>query len=369
MFRQGAPRLIDGALVAGCLLASGLAVKTPWSPLPWPIVLAAGLVGSAALWPRRRWPLCSAVAGAGAFALTGNPVPLLGGLYAAGRYAPRRRGWLGGIAAWAGYATWSWLDAGRLTLDEAIFPPLGVGLVLLIGVHQATREALVVSLREQTRLIDTERLLRDEQARAAERAHIAREMHDVMAHKVSLIALYAGALELRADDDPKLRDSASLIQTTAREALTDLRDVLGILHDGLEPPGPEATLTTLVAASARAGQPIELSDDAGELPAATARVVYRIVQEGLTNARKHAPQAPTTVSVCRADDGSVAVSVCNELTATAGPTGKLPGAGSGLAGLAERIRLAGGSLRSGPVHGGWRLSAVVPGQHPHADVS
>jgi signal transduction histidine kinase len=366
------PRLIDAAVVLACLASSALAVKTPWSPLPWPVTVAAGVLGSAAMWSRRRWPVSSAVAGAGTFALTGNPVPFLIGLYTGARYAVRRHVWLCGIAAWAGFVAWSLIDAGRLTVDDVVFPPLGIGLLILIGVNLATRDVLMESLQEQARRAETEKLLRDEQARAAERTRIAREMHDVLAHKVSLIALYAGALELRATDDPKLREGTDLIRTTAREALVELREVLGVLRTDDAPSMPDsasagqfADLAALVGTSSRAGHPVELHDEVGSLPPATARVVYRVVQEGLTNAQRHAPEAPTTVSVGRTDDGCVTVTVSN----TAGATPMdLPGSGSGLVGLAERIRLVGGSLRCGPVAGdGWLLSAVVPWLDPRPE--
>jgi signal transduction histidine kinase len=113
----------------------------------------------------------------------------------------------------------------------------------------------------------------------------------------------------------------------------------------------------LVESSARAGQPVELQDEAGPLPPFTARVAYRVVQEGLTNAGKHAPGAATTVSVQR-DGHDVVVTVAN--AASARLPLDLPGAGAGLVGLAERVRLAGGSLDSGPSAGGWRLRAVIP---------
>jgi signal transduction histidine kinase len=106
-----------------------------------------------------------------------------------------------------------------------------------------------------------------------------------------------------------------------------------------------------------------LHDGAGSLPPATARVVYRIAQEGLTNARKHAPDAPTTVSVHRVEEGTVTVTVHNEPTASAPMD--LPGSGSGLVGLAERLRLVGGSIHKGPTaDGGWQLRAVIPPPEP-----
>jgi signal transduction histidine kinase len=275
--------------------------------------------------------------------------------------------WLLAVTAWAALAGLTWLDAGRLTVGNAAGWALAVGLVVAVGVHTATRDLLTASLRERAERSEAERLLREEQARAAERTRIAREMHDVLAHKVSLIALHAGALELQATGDPaRVRQGAALIRVTAREALKELRGVLGVLQAA--PGGPERRggwfpdLASLVEASTRAGQRVELRDDAGPLPPATARVVYRIVQEGLTNAHRHAPGAPTTVSVRGGNGDDVTVTIHN--APAAGVPVDLPGSGSGLVGLAERIRLVGGSLGSGPSgpdgRDGWRLQAVVP---------
>jgi signal transduction histidine kinase len=197
-------------------------------------------------------------------------------------------------------------------------------------------------------------------------------MHDVVAHKVSLIALHAGVLELTAKGmSERIEEGAGLIRLTARETLQELRYVLGVLRTDSDSPlrggtppergEPLADLTSLVRASTQAGQHVELHDRAGSLPPAMARVVYRIVQEGLTNAHKHAPDAAITVSVDREDD-AVSVTVRNAATLSA-PT-NLPGSGSGLIGLAERVRLVGGTLHSGPLAredgGGWQLRAVIP---------
>src|SRR6185369_1922989 len=148
-----------------------------------------------------------------------------------------------------------------------------------------------------------------------------------------------------------------LIRVTAREALQELRTVLELLQG----PPDEALVdvTALVAEATRAGQAVELEDTAGPLPPATARVVFRVVQEALTNARKHAPGAPTAVRVDRDAGGLVTVLATNP--AGTGPPLDLPGSGAGLVGLAERMRLAGGTLHSGPTAaGGWRLEATVP---------
>lgn len=349
----GDRRVVDTLVVVACLALTALAVKTPWSTLPRPVIAVAGVLGSAAQWHRLRWPHLATATGAVAYALSGNPGPLLVGLYSGAAHGSRGQAWALGLVGWTGFAAWSWLDAGRLTVSNVVYAAAAAGVVVGIGRYTATRNALLASLRERAKHAEAERLLRAEQARAAERTRIAGEMHDVMAHKVSLIALYAGALELHAGDNTRFQEGTALIRSTAREALRELRSVLGMLR---AEPEPLVDLGSLVQASTQAGQPVELHDEAGSLPRATARVVYRVVQEGLTNAHKHAPAARTTVSLRRAGR-NVSVNVRNE----AGVPTDLPGSGAGLVGLAERLRLVGGSLRSGPTpDGGWELHATVP---------
>ncbi|WP_327003300.1 histidine kinase [Dactylosporangium sp. NBC_01737] len=350
----------DGALVLACLALTALAVKASWSALPAPVVALAGVAGSAAQWWRRTLPWLAAVTGAAAYALSGNPAPLLVGVYSGAVHGSRRGAAVAGVAGWAGIAGWSWIDEGRLQADDLAFSAVGAVLLTGLGLYVAALRELRASWQERAERADTERVLRDEQARAAERTRIAREMHDVLAHKVSLIALHAGALEVTTDT-ARFQQGAGLIRVTAREALQELRTVLGILETSPAAATDDdgfADLPALVLAATRAGQRIELRELAGTLPPGTARVVYRVAQEGLTNARKHAPGTPVTVTVERRGDGAVCVTVGNP--AGAGAALDLPGSGAGLVGLAERVRLAGGTLHSGPVDGGWRLAAVVP---------
>ncbi|EXG81095.1 sensor histidine kinase [Cryptosporangium arvum] len=350
----------DAALVAGCLFLTVLAVKTPWSDLPPVVVAVAGALASLAQWWRRRWPGAAAVAGALGYALSGNPGPLLVGLYAAGAYAPRRHAWWLVAVGWAGATGWNWLDAGRLSWWDAAYVAVAAAATFGLGAYVATRRALQDAWRERAERADTERTLRDEQARIAERARIAREMHDVLAHKVSLIALHAGALELTADGGAeRVREGAGVIRVTAREALAELRTVLGILEADAQ---PYTDLASVVADATSAGQRVQLANTAGELPASSARVVQRVVQEGLTNARKHAPGETVTVSVGR-DADVVSVVVTNPVT---GVGLELPGSGAGLVGLAERLRLVGGALESGPTPDGWHLRATIPYPSPEA---
>ncbi|MFG2004594.1 sensor histidine kinase [Spirillospora sp. NPDC048911] len=350
---------VDAALVVVCLALTVLAVRGRWAPMPSVVIAGAGAAGSLAQLWRRRLPWAAAVAGAAAYLLSGNPGPVIVGLYSSGASMPLRYAWMPTVAGWAGLAGWSWIDEGHLTLGGVAGMALGAALVTAAGVYVATRRALAESWRARAEGAEAERRLRDEQARAAERARIAREMHDVLAHKVSLIALHAGALELTAGGgSAPVRKGAALIRVTAREALQELRYVLGALRtDEASLDEPFSDLASLVGAAVRAGQRVELDDRAGTLPPVMARVVFRVVQEGLTNARKHAPHARATVTVDRVAGGAVSVTVHNDGGAE---PADLPGSGTGLVGLAERLRLVGGTLHSGPAGAGWRLRAELP---------
>ncbi len=359
---------LDGALVLGCLGLTVLATKAHWSATPSIVIAVSGVTASLAQWWRRRLPQLAAVAGAVGYALSGNPGPWLVGVYSGASYAPRRQVWAIAMIGWAGFAGLSVIDDGSVSWPDLAWAALATAVVAGAGLYMATRRELTETWRERAEIAETRRRLRDDQARAAERTRIAREMHDVLAHKVSLIALHAGALELSAGaGEDRVRTGAALIRVTAREALQELRHVLGVLQTGPQAAGDSfADLASLVAASDQAGQRVELDDRAGELPPGTARVVYRIVQEGLTNARKHAPGSSTTISVERAPDDTVTVVVQN--TPPTGAPADLPGSGAGLVGLAERIRLVGGIIHSGPAEGGWRLEAVLPRPEDEAEV-
>ncbi len=237
------------------------------------------------------------------------------------------------------------------------------GVLIGWGLFVRARRELVRSLRERA-----ER--RDEEARAAERRRIAREMHDVLAHRISLLSVHAGALEFRPDAPPEeVAEAAGVIRASARAALEELREVIGVLReegggDGPpEPPQPAlADLPALVEESQAAGMRltarIELGDAAP--PAALGRTVYRIAQEGLTNARKHAPGAAVTLAV-HAPEGSLEVEVRSLAPVTVAAGSSLPGAGTGLVGLAERASLAGGKLEHGvDPDGAFVLRARLP---------
>jgi signal transduction histidine kinase len=252
-----------------------------------------------------------------------------------------------------------WLAAGGLGLIEA-------GFTAAAGAYFGMRRALVGALRERADRAEHERETRAQQAKLAERARLAREMHDVLAHKVSLIAMHAGALEVSPATDPaEVRRMATLIRTTARQAMEDLRDVLGVLRTGddgdgdLLPQPRLADVTRAVEASRQAGVDVELIMEVADVPDTLARTVYRIVQEGLTNVHKHALGAATTVTVTGDRGRGVTVAVVNRRPIS--HVALLPGSGRGLVGLTERVALVGGTLHSRRcADDGWQLTAWLP---------
>jgi len=247
------------------------------------------------------------------------------------------------------------------------------GVVVGWGLFVRVQRELVRSLRERAERLQTEQRLKVEQAREAERLRIAREMHDVLAHRVSLLTLHAGALEFRPDAPAdEIAEAAGVIRATAHAALEDLRGVVGVLREGgqdgvPEPPQPTLEqIPALVDESRAAGMRVRAQIDASHegLPAALGRTAYRVVQEGLTNARKHAPGAAVDVAVSASEAEGLVVEVVSRRpvgVAVAADSGRMPGTGTGLVGLAERVALAGGELRHGPdAAGDFVLRATLP---------
>jgi signal transduction histidine kinase len=367
---EGHERRIDVLLVLAGLGLTVLAVKTPWSTAPGPVIALAGAVSSGLLPLRRRWPTAVALTAAAGNVLSGNPLPLLAGLFAAGDRGSRRWTVLvvpAGVAGWFGPDLLTGADLRATSVAGAV---LATALLVGAGAHAATRRRLAESLRERAERAEAQRYQREEHARGQERARIAREMHDVVAHKVALISVHAGGLEVNPAAGPEATErTAALIRVTAQEALAELRDVLGVLRDHDGGPGspgsePLADVAGVVGSWRTAGMDVDLRDDAGRLPPVTARAVHRIVQEGLTNVHKHAPGAAASVTVTR-DGADVVVQVTNQI-ATGPALDAGSGSGAGLAGLAERVRTAGGTMRSGPADGGgWHLRARLPLDRGH----
>jgi signal transduction histidine kinase len=234
--------------------------------------------------------------------------------------------------------------------------------VVAVAMLVRSQRQLVRSWADRARQAEQEQRLRVDQARLGERERIAREMHDVLAHRISLLAVHAGALEVRREAPEAERAAAGVIRQCAYDALEDLRQVIGMLREPEPDDHPQPTLRDvpdLVEQSRRAGTEVELELAAPEaVPSGAGRHAYRIVQEALTNARKHAPGAAVRVSVTARPEDGLVVEVGNALLAGGG---LLPGGGVGLVGLGERVHLAGGRLEHGPTTSGeFRLRAWLP---------
>jgi signal transduction histidine kinase len=224
--------------------------------------------------------------------------------------------------------------------------------IVAFGMYVGSRRELIWTLRERARQAEAEQELRVGQAQSAERERIAREMHDVLAHRISLVTMHAGALAYRTDLPPEqVRETAQLIQAKAHEAMTDLRQVLGMLRgeDGV-PDRPQPTLDdldTLMDEARTSGMVVEYAErlPSGGRPAEqVGRTIYRIVQEALTNARKHAAGTHVSVSVAGDADRGITVVVGNAKPVGRISRGRAPGSGLGLVGLRERAALTGGTL-------------------------
>ncbi len=327
-------------------------------PLMFWADLVVGLACFVLVGWRRRWPMAVAV-----LTLLATPISSLStgaSTLALVSLATHRRWWqILTVAALNLAMTWVYYQVQPVTDTDpwwllTLITIAAVAATMAWGMYIGSRRELLWTLRQRAETAEAERDLRAQQARSTERARIAREMHDVLAHRISQISLHAGALTFREDlSAEEMRSSVAVIQAKAHEALTDLREVLGVLReagDGSPLTGPQPTyddLGTLIADARLAGTSIEYDDQlAGHEPppVAVGRTIYRIVQEGITNATKHAPAAALHVLVAGSPDEGIDVVLRNALGF--GPT-RTPGAGLGLVGLTERAELRGGTL----VHG------------------
>ncbi|MGH1564879.1 sensor histidine kinase [Mumia sp. DW29H23] len=229
---------------------------------------------------------------------------------------------------------------------------LAMTTVFAIGMYIGSRRELLYTLRERARVAEAEQASRVAQARIAERARIAREMHDVLAHRISMVAMHAGALSYRTDlPAEQVREASEVIRDNAHLALTDLREVLGILRaeeDTGAPDRPQPSwgdLPDLVTGARSAGMRVALTDGLSpqDPPERLGRTAYRVVQEALTNAHKHAPDTMVSVTLRGGPGDGIVVEARNPLR-VGSPQQRLPTSGLGLVGLSERAALVGGTL-------------------------
>ncbi|AIY00924.1 hypothetical protein ART_1325 [Arthrobacter sp. PAMC 25486] len=357
-------------------------------------------LGAVALIWRHRFPKTVAAAAAVLGALSFGGIAFFVALFMLARR--RLDWWVAAIIALA-VAAEMLFGSEPMAWDVALFGALGWSAIAVWGAYRGQRARLrenqVASLKERAEQAEARHAADVERSRLAERHRIAREMHDTLAHRMSLVAVQAAALQVAAPD-AETAGSARLIRETAHAALGELRDVLGVLHeDGTAGPAGTArwqavdpgTATgapsggTTEAASNRtapsgieqiaglleewrlAGINVDYSPNAeldGVLPDAVSRGAFRVVQEGITNVARHAPGAVSAVRLelhpfepQEPRPQELQITVSNGPGAQSEPA---PGAGLGLVGLAERVQLLGGTLDHGPTGSGFQLVARIP---------
>jgi signal transduction histidine kinase len=370
--------LFLAAVIFGLLVIGGR-LESSTQPPTWLFTadVLAGLLGCAGLWLRRRWPvgLALVLVAFSTFSEVVSGALVVTTLTVAIYRPPRTTAAVFALSLLAalvyvvvrpepGIPGWLLLLVGVAVQSAAV----GWGLFIRF------RRQLVLSLRDRAERAETEAQLRAEQAQQRARDEIAREMHDVLGHRLSLLSVHAGALEFRPDAPAEeVARAAKVIRDNAHQALQDLREVVGVLRAPVgELPQPTlADVRQLVAESGRAGMRVTLHDETSDVvPDLAGRTAYRVVQEALTNARKHAPGAQVGVHLAGSPGAGLTVEVRNDAPTAgpdpgpahaSGPAPPDPGAGQGLAGLAERVALASGRLEHGPTaEGGWRLSVWLP---------
>ncbi|MFQ6195930.1 sensor histidine kinase [Streptomyces sp. NPDC000405] len=367
-------------LVGECLLAAAFALLAGVAEggHGWPRMAAVAVVAAVLSLTRRALPITALLATSALSGGTEGGASLL--LMAVGWSAGHR---IAGVlrastsfgAAFALYLTLSlWQaelsPAGTVTLATVFFVVTAV-FPGLAGRYWTQRRTLLDTLRLRNAQLLREREMIAGQARMRERQRIAQDMHDSLGHQLALIAVQTGALEVDRELTGRQREAVGVLREASVAAMRELREVVGILKDGVpedERPGSRvvAGIEGLVESAVSAGMKVTLerSGEPRPLAPATDHAGYRVVQEGLTNAAKHAPGAAITVGV-RHEPDALVVEVANgpaAPTAAAEPRADTVSGGEGLTGLRERARLVGGMVFTGPgaAGAGFRLAAVLP---------
>lgn len=370
-------RLLDVALIA-LVAAVGVSTARRGTLDPTPVAdwlryadWAVGALGCLALWWRRRYPVALGVtlAMVGSFSETVQPASVVA-LFGVAVRSSTRATVAVAVIGFAGVGVYQllWPEPGIPRLTVILIVGLGHLATVAWGLYVRSRRALVASLRERAAAAEVEAQLRAEHNEREARSALAREMHDVLGHRLSLLSVHAGALAYHGDAPAEDRArAAEVVRESAHLALQDLREVIGLLRapavDGVLP--GIGDVGELLEEARRAGMAVELQDEAEvasggrRLPEMPGRAVYRLVQEGLTNVRKHAPGSPVLVRITGHPGDHVVAEVVNDRPVD--PPSSNPGSGAGLRGLGERARLLAGRLESGPTDsGGWRTRIDVP---------
>lgn len=334
------PLIVD-VLLAVAALADGLLYlyRAPGIEVALAVAAAAGVL------LRRRWPWVSLLLALPAMVVSSASLAALVALYSIA--ATERRRWRIAVAAFAVFGAtapswWGDLLPGD-TIGSLLYAAMTTAAPIALGLLVQTRRELSARLRDLEEARESERRRAEQETLATERARIAREMHDVVSHQVSLLAVQAGALQVAAPD-PDVRATARTMRSLAVRTLDELRQMVTVLRvaGSTGQLAPQPTIEDLPALIEDSGiTAITAIDLPTGLSASAQRAIYRTIQEGLTNIRKHAPGSTATITA-RSEGAEIAVSVAN--TAGTEPAMGLPSAGHGLVGLRERAELLGGSL-------------------------
>jgi len=263
----------------------------------------------------------------------------------------------------AGIAVHDSHDPQIRSFSDAIWSTMMLGLSFLVGLGMRARQAQTHALEEQAAVLRKQQEVAGIEAAAEERGRIARELHDIISHSLGVVVLQAGAAEQMLERDPaRVREALKAIRSTGLAAIVEMSTLLGLVRgdsvDSRQPQPSLSDLDALIATTRDAGLKVDLAIEGSRraLPAAVELSAFRIVQEGLTNALKHAGAVPTHVIVSY---GSAELAV--EVTDEGGSASSVPGSGRGLAGIRERVAVFGGRLQAGPrADGGWTVRAAFP---------
>jgi signal transduction histidine kinase len=362
------PPTTDLLLAAGVTAVGQAEIWLTDAVEPKPLLAGLALLVTAPLAWRRRAPLAALLAVLGAYGVVGSGWPDLNPLYgfmavvlaaySVGAYAQPRRAALGGalvvLLFWVGGLLDNLRHPGTVPLGDFVFVTFLFGGAWLLGRVMGARGLQTVELQQRAARLEAEREAQAHAAVAAERARIARELHDVIAHSVSVMVVQAGAAEEVLEDAPeRARAPLEAVQETGRQTIVELRRLLGILReDGqavpLAPQPGIAHLDLLLEQTREAGLPVQLriQGDPTPLPPGIDLAAYRIVQEALTNTLNHAGPAHAEVTV-RYAERALELEVVDD--GRGPPTnGSSAGGGHGLVGMRERAALYGGTLQAGP---------------------
>lgn len=355
------------ALVGGVSVLTALSLWSRTDLGPLDFAVAALCAGSAFVQVWRPVTGASAATVLAVLSPVATPAATVGALQAAwrGRFRTAAAVSAAGVAA----HLLQWIRHPNPALGFgwwALLVVVSYGALLGWGAWANARRRLLISLHERAERAEAEQGRRVAEARAAERRSLARDMHDVLANRLSLVATHAGALEFRPDAPPeKIAMAAGVVRDGVHQALEELRQVIGLLREDDETtsggPVAVADVEILIDESRAAGQPVEASIGltVAVLPPALGRTAYRVLQEGLTNARKHAAGMPVGLALNGAPGAELTIDLANPLPAQGGAA-TVPGGGLGLVGLTERVRLAGGRLDHERSGGCFRLRARLP---------